>query len=409
MRNFWTLVRYEHKKLLGKKSAWIAIGIAIVLILFANMSNLFGPTSSSYAVKEMTNYEATQYYKQLALQLSGEELDEELILEVSAAYDYLIEAGVYAAGDNVSDISEAKEYAEQVAPYGNVISRMGFIYGIDLSGITEQEASEFYNLGHEKIVANVENSPFYTEEEVERILALEEGIQTPYILEYTAGYSNFFASNTTTIVMVLLLTIFLVSPIFSREQKDRTDALILTTGRGKSSLISAKIFTAVSIAVMVSGGLLLVAIGTLAAIYGFEGAQGVIQLLFPTLTYNFTVLDTAAVLVVATLFAAIFQSAICSVLSAATKNPLIPMIVGFILILAGSMGNPSALPMVFAKLRCFLPQTMGTFWDVVGTQFSWSIFGVTIWLYQAVCIVAVIASAALFAISYRIFKNHQVG
>lgn len=65
-------------------------------------------------------------------------------------------------------------------------------------------------------------------------------------------------------------------------------------------------------------------------------------------------------------------------------------------------------PSFAEKVRYFLPSPMGTYFDVILNQYSWTILGIDIWLYQAVCIVAVVISSLLLLLTYRNFKRHQV-
>ncbi|MEG2441955.1 MAG: hypothetical protein RSB37_10655, partial [Acetivibrio sp.] len=65
-------------------------------------------------------------------------------------------------------------------------------------------------------------------------------------------------------------------------------------------------------------------------------------------------------------------------------------------------------PNLIKKIRYFLPSPMGTYFDVILNQYSWTIFGIDIWLYQAVCVVAFAVSSLLLVLTYCNFKRHQI-
>ncbi len=404
MNNFWTLVGFEYKKIFIRKSTIIALIITVILTIFGCVNMLIGSGESFYSRDDMTNYEAMLYEKEQAIQFSGKPLDADFIMEYADQYKKLPQKY-----DTFEELSETEAYETYIQPYDIMSSFPLYVFSREqMYDLTYEEAENMYYLAEEKRNQTIKEDPLYSEEQVERIIERSENIETPYVLEYTEGYARLFVSTTTTMLMIIFLIIFIISPIFSNEYKEKMDHLILTTKNGKKSFLFAKIFSGVSISFLISLGLFLITIICMALTYGLDGLNEAIQLESPWIAYDFTMLESVVILCICIILGAILQSAICMILSSISKNPLIPMSVGFILILLASFSSPDA-PKILATLRLFIPYSMGVFWDVLGAQLSWQVFGITIWLYQAVCIVALIVSSLLLLLTYRNFKQHQVG
>ena len=253
---------------------------------------------------------------------------------------------------------------------------------------------------------NLENNPLFTEENVNAVINLDSEVSKPIVMEYGEGYTRFFALSITNIIIVMILIAFIISPIFCEEYQKSMDSLILTSKNGKTSQILAKIFTGVSIGVLVTFILLGACLLTCLVTYGFEGGLSAIQNYVALLTFNFTMLDAVVLLFITSAFGSFLIVSIGLFLSSITRSAIIPLVVSIVI---ASLGMFSGINFDIAeKIRFFLPASMGSFWDVVATQLSFNIFGTTVWLYQAVCIVAFSVGSLLLFFAYSNFKKHQV-
>lgn len=142
-------------------------------------------------------------------------------------------------------------------------------------------------------------------------------------------------------------------------------------------------------------------------IYGFDGANAPIQLHIPLLTYHFTMFEAVILLWITTIFGGFFMTGICLFLSSAMHKSIAVLALNIIIILLGVFKG--IFPSVIEKIRYFLPSPMASYFDVVLNQYSWNVFGIDIWLYQAVCIVAFTVGSLLLLLAYRNFRTHQAG
>lgn len=408
MNNFWELASFELKKILFKKSVILAIILALATIVFSSFSMIIGGNSqSNYNTKRLSNYESMLLDKGYEKELEGRKLDGKLILEASAAYK---KVDISSTIGKYTDTSEYQNYARK---YMSVFHIVDAAYAkpsksfdvVDFQNITEEMANNYYTYREKQYIANLTNNPFFSDSDIKKIMSLDTEVEKPFTMYYTDGYERFLVLSITTSLMALLVLSFSLSPIFSNEYAMGTDALILTTKNGKNTLIQAKIFSSLVFTFSLMLLFNLVVYFSSMAIYGFDGGIAQIQLMIPALTYNFTMIETVILIIITSLFAAFLHTSLCLFVSSLSNNSIVPMTITTVLLILGMFNGPSIE--FFVKLKCFLPISMGSFWDMT-TQYVFNIFSLQIMLYQAVCIVALIVGTLLLAGSYRNFKTHQV-
>lgn len=401
MNNFWRLVRFEYKKILVRKSVWIATSLALITMIFSVCGLIIGTNPAT----GISNYTEMLIDKDYKLALSGRPLDGNLILEASKAYQTI--------PDDVYPYSDSKEYQLYARPYSSVYTLIDSAYAErghgfnldDLQTISAEDAYGYYEKRIAQYRLNLENNPLFTQENVARIIANDDLVQKPFIMAYTDGYERFFALSTTNALLVMLLIAFVLSPMFVNEYNQKTDSVILASKNGKSSQIHAKIFTGVSFSIFITAAFLLVGYLLCLYIYGPEGANSPIQLHIPLLTYHLTMGEAVIILFTTTILGGYLMTGICLCLSSMMNNAIVVLAINVTIILLGMFNG---LFSGFAeKIRCFLPAPMGAYADIIAKQYTWSIFGIDIWLYQAVCMVSVVIGSLLLLLTYRQFKYHQ--
>ena len=95
MKEFWALVSFEYRKILGKRS----VKIALLLTLFLSVFSIWGTLMGSYYIEgELfeSNAEAMKKDRAYARELSGRILDDKLLMETADAYQTIPDsAAVY--------------------------------------------------------------------------------------------------------------------------------------------------------------------------------------------------------------------------------------------------------------------------------------------------------------------------
>ena len=89
MYNLWTLIKYEYKKLFQRKAVWI---VTLTLMAMAAASVILPPfmsvvSSNNGSDDSYTAYDSYKAQQELAADLKGRPLDDELLGEMNDAYD----------------------------------------------------------------------------------------------------------------------------------------------------------------------------------------------------------------------------------------------------------------------------------------------------------------------------------
>ncbi len=410
MNNFWSLVRYELKKIVGKKSVIVAMCLGLIIVVFSSTAMIINSnTQSDYGVDGLNSYDSMLLDKGYAKELEGRLLDGQLILEASDAYKKVnldLESGVTKYTDTKEYQTYARKYSGVYTLVDSAYAHNGSAFNVeDFQNITPEKANNYYTYRKNQYRMNLANNNLFSESDIEKIMSLDNDVQKPFTMYYTDGYKRFFALSITTMMIALLVLSFCISPVFCNEYARGTDALILTSKNGKSTLIHAKIFSSLVITFSLLLVFNLVVYFSSMSIYGFDGANAQIQLIIPVITYNFTMVEVVIIIILTSLLGAFLHTSLCLFISSRTSNSIVPMAITTVLIIAGMFTGIDNN--FLAKLRYFLPISMGNFWDVM-TQLVFDVFGMQIMLYQAICIFAFCVGTLLLMGSYRNFKTHQV-
>ncbi len=402
MNNFWNLVGYEYKKIFVRKSVYVAMILLFAATILSSVAAVMGKVDSNDP-NSITVYEEMQIYKEYDLALSGRELTGDLIFETAQAYSTI--------PDNVYPYTDSEEYKNHAMQYSKVFTMIDSAYTNrnipfgyqEMGALTREEADNYYDLRTEQYRLNLENNPLFTQENIERIFAIDSEVQKPIVLEYADGYVRHINLSTSNAITTLLFIAFAISPIFSNEHQIGSDSLILTSKNGKKQTILAKFFVSMTVTLLTAITVHLVSYLGCMTIYGFEGANASIQNYIALITYNFTMLEVTIALLVLSLFSVFLMTSICMLASTLVKRNNIALILSVLIIFLESSGIVSAL----GKVQYFLPSAIASF-NTFYLQLSFNILGVDLWLYQAICVIAFVVGSLLLLLTYRNFKNHQV-
>ncbi len=407
MNNFWILVNFELKKILGKKSVIIAIGIGLAIVIFSSFAMVINSnTMGDYSGDRLSPYDSMLLDKSYAKELEGRALDGELILEASDAYKKI---DLNSSATKYTDTEEYQTYARRYSSVYTLVdsayAKNGNAFDVeDFQNITPEMANDYYIYRENQYYTNLINNPLFSESDIEKIMSLDEEVQKPFTMYYTDGYKRFFALSITTMMITLLVLGFCMSPIFSNEYSSGADSLILSSKNGKNTLIYAKIFSSLVMSFSLMLIFNLIVFFCTLSVYGFDGANAQIQLIIPVITYNFSMLQVVILVIITSILGAFLHTSLCLFISSLSNSTIVPMTITTILIFLGMFTGTSNV--LFAKLRFFLPISMGNFWDVT-TQLVFNVFGLQIMLYQAISIVAVFVSTLLIVGAFFNFKSKR--
>lgn len=105
MNNFWEIVKFEYRKLFGRKMVWLTLGVCIAVIVAACCGSMFGDCIVDGRYYD-SNYNVLKKDIENARALSGRALDDELIGEAQNAYEKA------EPSDMISYMNDARPYIE---------------------------------------------------------------------------------------------------------------------------------------------------------------------------------------------------------------------------------------------------------------------------------------------------------
>jgi len=404
MNNFWSLVRFECKKVLGKKSSWLALSLALLVSAVCVGGTLFGAHYVEGEVFE-THYEAMVKDREYARSLAGRVVNADLIMETAQAYAHVPTQGIYY---------DTEEYQTFARPYDAIYSLTRTVYNTesrrfnmeDYQKLTKEQAEQFYSLRHDRQVKLVEATHMSAKAQ-EKVLALDQQIQTPWIFSYTGGYTRFFVIINTIGIIAAFVMAVCIAPLFSGEYVSGTDQLLLASKYGKNKLIYAKLFTGFSFGAITSLVFTLLAYTLSLLLLGSDGANAPLQLYFTMSPYPLTMGETAAILGVCTFFACLMTTSITMLLSAIMKSPYYVIILISLLLVLPLFYSMSQTNLLLYNLYNLLPANMMTLSNVLG-GIQYELEGLIIKPYVFMPLFSGAMCLLLTPLTYRSFKNHQI-
>ena len=275
MRQFFTLYRFEIKKIFQKPYVPALLALCIALTLFLNVRPLLGEQTVAYVDEQqqfhfeaVSNYEAIQLERRFAREDAGKPLDNEAVWtmqEMNRRY---------------------QEIYNQYAP--------------DLTCVLLNHSLVFETLGRtgvNPVAEHIEYPVDYAYQNLERgreeefssqLLSQEEiayweregtRLTTPFVMEYTGGWQGILEKASWLNLMALVFALISLCSSFSDDDAYKTRLLLASAAHSRMPLTLARLAAGVSLAC----GCVLLFFGLTAAIqffvHGAWGAQMPIQLL----------------------------------------------------------------------------------------------------------------------------------
>lgn len=275
-----TLIRFEIKKIVMKKSTIAVFVLLFGIQVFLAMTGSLGSTYKNDVFVE-THAERNRIDREHGIALSGRAIDDQLLAEMQEAY---------ADFDwSNPDYWWMEEYNQGVRRYGDLEYRLK-LWGLGTGHSFDNMSSEvLYDLRAKQRDSMWEA---YELSDAEKTYWQEKDaeVEIPFIYEYTLAYDSLIGMQgmyMTCMLMTFFIGISMVT-VFADEHIRKTDQLILCARFGKGKAYFAKILAGslvvFGVNVLFAGVLL---IGRFLS-YGTEGFGAVIQLVAPWYSYPLT-------------------------------------------------------------------------------------------------------------------------
>ena len=405
MKEFWALVSFEYRKILGKRS----VKIALLLTLFLSVFSIWGTLMGSYYIEgELfeSNAEAMKKDRAYARELSGRILDDKLLMEAADAYQTI--------PDSAAVYQSTEEYQKNARKYSSIYSLARQVYDTpnvrfgapEMGTLDPARAEQFYEIRELCMTKQIENAPI-SENAKEVMMQYSAEVKEPWIFSYSDGYTRFMTIMATSGVMAAFVMVICLAPLFAGEYSNHTDQLLLSARYGKGKLIKAKFFTGFSMTGIVT---LLVALQSdvqSMLTFGFDGGNANVQIYDALFPYPLTLKQAALLQSICVFFACMCMSALTMFFSSRMKSAFGVIILSVLLLCVPMFVKVSAYPLLGYLLFHLMPANMMQY-DYIFSMIPYEIAGVVIPPYVMMPVVALCLSIILIPFAYRGFKHHQV-
>lgn len=387
MNSFGIMYKAEIKKIFSKKSVWIAMAIGLVFVLLMGFTNLSSEGHISYV----------QSSRNILSQMEGCEMDDAFFAD--------FQNEVVEEISNNPDRYEALLAYDSGAAFMNGADAVGkktvfdLIYNVarDRSLVESMTADTFYEKMRDDMISDGK-SLGAGDEEISVWLTEFDQISKPMKYYYAGGYSNildvlFFVD------WVLFLNIAIaLAGVFADEKTYRTDAIILSTKKGRGMICLAKIVAGISVALL--QGIIIIGslFGIMFVFFGIGGNTGVIQLIIPSSPWNITIGQMVMILILLAFVTTCFFAITNMLLSHITHSAVATMAIQASILFIGLFNLPGKMGIITKlwQLKPTMALYYGTFCNTYRYGFMNNVQASV--LCYCICIVVF---AAVILLSYK--------
>ncbi len=400
MNNFWSLVGFEHKKIFTAKF----VILFLVLLIFISISSVGILIGNVYIDGEVsgTKYDDYLMFKSYALDLSGEEIDLELLKKARDAYALYPENGTLA---------DQREYAEKyIDPYDAIGRFLTTYYDVsdwaEIGELSDAELANFDNMMLGAIQAKIENT-YINENSKNKLLSLSEKIDTPITYQFGSGYElNVTMLASSGLIYAFFIAISLAG-IFSKDYRTNVISLQHSSKKGKTLLFGAKVFTIFSVTSLTMLIVILTSTVICLSVYGTEGMDSAYQNFNRLSPYPFTIFEVMLIYFVITFVATLTFAFIVGFMSSTTKSSAAVLGIGsFMLVIPQFVNIPESFPTLY-KLFSLYPTSAYVDYKIFSNML-YEIGNISVLPFVFIPIFHLVMMITLIFLSHNIYVKYQV-
>lgn len=397
--NLRGLFQYELKKIAKRKLFWITVAASLLCVGLTVTSGLLGtyyvegkPAETHYQM-----FKTDQVYRKA---LSGRDIDQRLIQETADAYTQI-------------PISEERytltqEYQTYARPYSDIFNLIRSWTGMELADIRSWEVDEdaLYMARTQLLEKKWQTIPL-TESEKEFWRSKESQLSVPFTYHYHEGYETALDSFLTIGVVMLFFVAICLSGVFSEEHTRRTDQLILSSAKGKTTAYWAKILAGITVSVSAAALLSGTAMFLCLSIFGAEGFEAPVQIYSATYSYPLTMGEASLAAYGMILLASILAGVFVMFLSELFRSGVAALAISSGLIILGGMISIPEQYRILAQIWDWSPMAYLSTWNVFDAR-TLMIFGHCFASWQVVPVIYILLSVMLAVGGKYIYQRYQV-
>lgn len=412
------LFLFECKKILRRKSTWIALLGVLAFMLFLTGMRAAQISRIDRDGKELSGLAAIALTREQAAvwegPLTADKLAEALAIYQNAQLDPDNLISGESGETYLSDAAYAV-YAQPNAELHNLIRRtfspVGNYNYFILDDLSRKDMEQFYAVRMQKTeeVLNRE----YTDgnlSEAERSFfrELNAKVQQPYHFAYIEGWEHIVELFSTAVLAIAFVLCVCLSPLFALEYQTGADSVILSSRYGKSRIITAKLLASLCFTTVVYWiGTLLFA-GFFLLAFGTDGWNASLQILSLTAPFSLTMWEACLLggllgyLVILSVMAAIV------LLSALLRTPFAAIITSALWLFVPLFLPSSKIHGVYNHILALLPGKAADTITAFGIYSAYDFWGNVVSLPTMIAVVSLLFVAMVPPFVYRGFRKHQV-
>lgn len=397
--NLGSLFQFELKKLAKRKLLWITTLISLLCIGLTATFGLFGsyyvdgePVESNYEI-----FKTDQVYQKA---LSGRAIDQKLIQETIDAY-MKIPMGI-------ERYTLTQEYQAYARPYSDIFHLIHHWTGMELSDIRSQKMDEdILYMSRTKLLEKEWQAILLTENEKEFWRDKENQMIVPFTYHYHEGYEITLDAFLTIGTVMLFCIAICLSSVFSEEHTRRTDQLMLSSAKGKTTAYWAKILAGITISVAAAALMSLTTIILCLSIYGAEGFETPMQIYVTTFSYPMTMGEACLLAYGVLIITSILTGVFVMVLSELLHSGVATLAISSGLIMLGQIIYVPEQYRILAQIWDWTPMVYLSTWNVFD-QRTLTLFGRCFTSWQVVPVIYILLSVVLAVVGKNIYQRYQI-
>lgn len=408
------MVRFELKKIFSKSVNKIAFIILAVVLCFVSY---FAVSSVQYVDENgdtTTGIFAAQALRKTKMQWSGY-ITEDILSRVVKENTLISNSEEYLS-DDVKEINKAYSKMQGFDDIRNMINRAFCAfrqydyYRID--SISEKEVRSVY----ERRTANLiewlgsdEAINHFSEEEKQFLAEQYNKLETPLYYEYFDGWEALLQYASEIIMLIVLITGFLVSGIFSDEIRLKADSIFFSTKLGRTKAVSAKISAGFIIISATYWIIMLLYSGIVLTALGFEGADCAIQIGSSNWKsfYNITYLQDYLLTIFGGYIGSLFILTFSMFVSAKTRSSVLAVTIPFILLFIPSFFGGTSV-FVLSKVLGLFPDQLLLMRTTVQLFNTYQIGNKVVGAVPIIFVIYLFLFCILVPVLYKVYKKTEV-
>lgn len=301
-------------------------------------------------------------------------------------------------------------YVREIDKYDYLQSHVGVMQRIPeiISELENANSNEIYKNRPGQF--SDAKKPSLADAETSKLLGMYKKVDKQPYYDYYHGWERLSMSFSGLVAFVVgAVIVICLSPVFSQEYSNKTDAIVLPTKYGKSKVIVAKLFSSFIFTTVTFLLFAVINFSLYAAIYGLTGYNSAIQLefLYYQSPYNLTFIELYVSVLGLSYVGLIFMAAITLFISSKGKNPFICVILSALVLYLPTIDLSSRSYFV-DKIISLFPANIMNANGLFELGVFYNIFGIPLLQPILMMVIAIFGSGLLVRSTYNAFKNYQV-